>query len=121
MFAGVVMVSLLVVIIGNTGHDQEAGNASHHRNYMPDKPMPLTSSSPTNETATIPDKLQAVSRGMAAGVSEKSSRLYSSGFGAGTPVYPWNNSMLSWQRTAFHFQPEKNWMNGMHMFAFTLL
>ncbi|KAL6181963.1 hypothetical protein ACLB2K_048610 [Fragaria x ananassa] len=112
MFAGVVMVSLLVVIIGNTGHDQEAGNASHHRNYMPDKPMPLTSSSPTNETATIPDKLQAVSRGMAAGVSEKSSRLYSSGFGAGTPAYPWNNSMLSWQRTAFHFQPEKNWMNG---------
>jgi beta-fructofuranosidase len=21
--------------------------------------------------------------------------------------------MLSWQRTAFHFQPEENWMNGM--------
>ncbi|XP_050228908.1 acid beta-fructofuranosidase-like [Mercurialis annua] len=24
---------------------------------------------------------------------------------------PWNDAMLSWQRTAFHFQPEKNWMN----------
>ncbi|PRQ18113.1 Acid beta-fructofuranosidase 2, vacuolar [Rosa chinensis] len=28
--------------------------------------------------------------------------------------------MLSWQRTAFHFQPEKNWMNGMHMVHFML-
>ncbi|KAM5572818.1 hypothetical protein ABKV19_012731 [Rosa sericea] len=109
MFAGVVMVSLLVVIIGNTGQD---GNV-YHRNNRRDKPM-LLAASPNKETATKAEKaekLQAVTRGMAAGVSEKSSRLYSSGVGAGTPVYPWNNSMLSWQRTAFHFQPEKNWMN----------
>lgn len=26
-------------------------------------------------------------------------------------LYPWTNNMLSWQRTGFHFQPEKNWMN----------
>jgi hypothetical protein len=27
--------------------------------------------------------------------------------------FPWSNKMLQWQRTGFHFQPEKNYMNGM--------
>lgn len=27
-------------------------------------------------------------------------------------AYPWSNEMLSWQRTCYHFQPQKNWMNG---------
>ncbi|KAK1360995.1 Beta-fructofuranosidase [Heracleum sosnowskyi] len=27
-------------------------------------------------------------------------------------AYPWSNEMLSWQRTSYHFQPQKNWMNG---------
>ncbi|KAL8149272.1 hypothetical protein AgCh_006318 [Apium graveolens] len=26
-------------------------------------------------------------------------------------AYPWTNDMLSWQRTSYHFQPQKNWMN----------
>lgn len=49
----------------------------------------------------------AASRGVAEGVSEKST----------APVlgalrdYAWTNAMLAWQRTAFHFQPPKNWMN----------
>ncbi|KAG6529467.1 hypothetical protein ZIOFF_011665 [Zingiber officinale] len=49
-----------------------------------------------------------LSRGPARGVSEKStaSRLFSS------HSFRWSDSMLRWQRTAFHFQPEKNWMNG---------
>ncbi|XP_042469784.1 beta-fructofuranosidase 1-like [Zingiber officinale] len=48
-----------------------------------------------------------ISRGLATGVSDKSSgsRLFFK------PSYPWTNSMLLWQRTSFHFQPEKNWMN----------
>nr|3UGF_A Chain A, Sucrose:(Sucrose/fructan) 6-fructosyltransferase [Pachysandra terminalis]3UGF_B Chain B, Sucrose:(Sucrose/fructan) 6-fructosyltransferase [Pachysandra terminalis]3UGG_A Chain A, Sucrose:(Sucrose/fructan) 6-fructosyltransferase [Pachysandra terminalis]3UGG_B Chain B, Sucrose:(Sucrose/fructan) 6-fructosyltransferase [Pachysandra terminalis]3UGH_A Chain A, Sucrose:(Sucrose/fructan) 6-fructosyltransferase [Pachysandra terminalis]3UGH_B Chain B, Sucrose:(Sucrose/fructan) 6-fructosyltran len=25
--------------------------------------------------------------------------------------YPWSNAQLSWQRTAFHFQPERSWMS----------
>ncbi|KAL8135266.1 hypothetical protein AgCh_010071 [Apium graveolens] len=25
---------------------------------------------------------------------------------------PWGNEMLHWQRTSYHFQPQKNWMNG---------
>ncbi|XP_043723686.1 beta-fructofuranosidase, soluble isoenzyme I-like [Telopea speciosissima] len=48
-----------------------------------------------------------VSRGVAQGVSEKAFRLFS-GDGDG---YSWTNAMLSWQRTEYHFQPEKNWMN----------
>jgi len=24
---------------------------------------------------------------------------------------PWSNAKLQWQRTGFHFQPQKNWMN----------
>ncbi|KQJ92819.1 sucrose:sucrose 1-fructosyltransferase [Brachypodium distachyon] len=55
------------------------------------------------------------SRGPEAGVSEKTSgaavdvRL---GAGAGEEnAFPWSNAMLQWQRTGFHFQPEKNWMN----------
>lgn len=51
----------------------------------------------------------AVSRGPALGVSEKASGLL---LGAAAPRYPWTNAMLLWQRTAFHFQPEENWMNG---------
>ena len=26
--------------------------------------------------------------------------------------YPWTNDMLRWQRTGFHFQPEKNFQAG---------
>ncbi|XP_020546920.1 beta-fructofuranosidase, soluble isoenzyme I-like isoform X1 [Sesamum indicum] len=38
---------------------------------------------------------------------EKVSRLISHG----GLTFSWTNIMLSWQRTAYHFQPEKNWMN----------
>ncbi|CAJ2664092.1 unnamed protein product [Trifolium pratense] len=57
-----------------------------------------------------------VSRGVSAGVSEKSNMFLSAAGGnkvvGESESFPWNNTMLSWQRTAFHFQPEKNWMNG---------
>uniref|UniRef100_A0ACD5V6B5 Uncharacterized protein n=2 Tax=Avena sativa TaxID=4498 RepID=A0ACD5V6B5_AVESA len=49
----------------------------------------------------------AASRGVAQGVSEKSTGPALLGGGA----YEWTNAMLAWQRTAFHFQSEKNWMN----------
>ncbi|KAL1324805.1 acid beta-fructofuranosidase 1, vacuolar [Arachis ipaensis] len=48
-----------------------------------------------------------VPRGVAEGVSAKSNSFLSET----TPSYNWTNAMLSWQRTAFHFQPERNWMN----------
>ncbi|WVZ86538.1 hypothetical protein U9M48_033299 [Paspalum notatum var. saurae] len=51
----------------------------------------------------------ASSRGVAEGVSEKSTAPL---LGAALRDYSWTNEMLAWQRTAFHFQPPKNWMNG---------
>ena len=50
----------------------------------------------------------AASRGAAEGVSEKSTAPL---LGA-LRDYAWTNAMLAWQRTAFHFQPPRNWMNG---------
>ncbi|KAF3774954.1 Beta-fructofuranosidase soluble isoenzyme I [Nymphaea thermarum] len=47
-----------------------------------------------------------VSRGKPEGVSEKASLIWPS------PSFTWTNAMLAWQRTSYHFQPEKNWMNG---------
>ncbi|KAL2641091.1 hypothetical protein AAZV13_06G271500 [Glycine max] len=49
---------------------------------------------------------QELPRGAAQGVSAKSN----------PPLfhkvsYNWTNAMFSWQRTAFHFQPQNNWMN----------
>ncbi|MED6220261.1 Beta-fructofuranosidase, soluble isoenzyme I [Stylosanthes scabra] len=51
---------------------------------------------------------QVLPRGIAEGVSAKSNTFLSET----TPSYNWTNAMLSWQRTAFHFQPQWNWMNG---------
>ena len=48
-------------------------------------------------------------RGPAAGVSEKTSGAQ--GMLRGGNAFPWSNAMLQWQRTGFHFQPQKNWMN----------
>ncbi|CAN1748071.1 Acid beta-fructofuranosidase [Linum perenne] len=58
--------------------------------------------------SAISSPAAAVSRGKSEGVSEKANIREN---GAVTEDFPWNNSMLSWQRTAFHFQPEKNWIN----------
>ncbi|XP_037457954.1 sucrose:sucrose 1-fructosyltransferase-like [Triticum dicoccoides] len=40
------------------------------------------------------------------GVLEKASGPYSASGG-----FPWSNAMLQWQRTGYHFQPEKNYQN----------
>nr|AFU25742.1 soluble acid invertase 2 [Rhododendron hybrid cultivar] len=61
----------------------------------------------TSPSMPVPDSLMPPSRGVAQGVSEKAVREFS---GSG-PVFPWTNAMLAWQRTSYHFQPEKNWMN----------
>lgn len=54
-------------------------------------------------------------RGVAQGVSAKSN-LYN----FHKVSYNWTNAMISWQRTAFHFQPQKNWMNGKCTLAYFL-
>lgn len=52
-----------------------------------------------------------MSRGPDAGVSEKTSGASWARLGESGNAFPWSNAMLQWQRTGFHFQPEKNWMN----------
>ena len=106
--SGLLMVALLAAIIVGKDH-HEVNNYDEDQNVGG-----LSSFSVQPETYT-----QAISRGVSAGVSEKTNRLFS---GANSPAFPWNNSMLSWQRTAFHFQPEKNWMNGtFSVFSFVFL
>ncbi|AQK61189.1 Acid beta-fructofuranosidase 3 vacuolar [Zea mays] len=66
------------------------------------------------ETASSP---RSSSRGPEAGVSEKTSGAWdgrirgAAAAGGGGNAFPWSNAMLQWQRTGFHFQPQKNWMN----------
>nr|ACC93585.1 beta-fructofuranosidase [Solanum tuberosum] len=48
------------------------------------------------------------SRGVSQGVSDKTFRDV---VNASHVPYAWSNAMLSWQRSAYHFQPQKNWMN----------
>ncbi|KAJ4822775.1 Beta-fructofuranosidase, soluble isoenzyme I [Turnera subulata] len=62
--------------------------------------------SPSTLKSTPSSKLEP--RGVAEGVSAKSNPSYF----RDKVSYNWTNAMFSWQRTAFHFQPEKNWMNG---------
>lgn len=50
---------------------------------------------------------QELARGVAQGVSPKSNS-----YDFHKVSYNWTDAMFSWQRTAFHFQPQKNWMNG---------
>ncbi|XP_010259194.1 PREDICTED: beta-fructofuranosidase, soluble isoenzyme I-like [Nelumbo nucifera] len=70
---------------------------------------PLTDVMERNHHHSLPSSTPVgVSRGVLEGVSEKTFRLYSN---KGGVTYPWTQPMLSWQRTAYHFQPEKNWMN----------
>ncbi|KAE8056253.1 hypothetical protein FH972_013041 [Carpinus fangiana] len=95
-FSGLLMLGLVLAIInGYRDSDVRAnGNASLDKLKSS---MPLPS-----------EPLQPVSRGASAGVSEKSNLVLA---GVNVMSFPWNNTMLSWQRTAYHFQPEKNWMN----------
>ncbi|XP_023762431.1 beta-fructofuranosidase, soluble isoenzyme I [Lactuca sativa] len=63
----------------------------------------------TGDRAPANEAFKPISRGVSQGVSEKSNFQLSSP--GADDIYPWTNAMLSWQRTGFHFQPPKNWMN----------
>ncbi|XP_038685187.1 beta-fructofuranosidase, soluble isoenzyme I-like [Tripterygium wilfordii] len=62
-----------------------------------------SSSVSTPEATSFPK----VPRGVAEGVSTKSNPS----FVKEGDSFNWTNAMFSWQRTAYHFQPERNWMN----------
>ncbi|OMO94907.1 Glycoside hydrolase, family 32 [Corchorus capsularis] len=66
-------------------------------------PSPNIASAPKLEPASF---LIPEARGIAEGVSAKSNPSLLK-----EVAFNWTNAMFSWQRTAYHFQPEKNWMN----------
>ncbi|XWS38526.1 hypothetical protein CRYUN_Cryun19dG0138800 [Craigia yunnanensis] len=98
IFFGLLAVGLFAaLLIGNNVSDNAHVNEKECR-------------SSASLTSKKPETWRPVSRGPVAGVSEKSNGLFAN-VRENLLAFPWNNSMLSWQRTAFHFQPEKNWMN----------
>lgn len=101
VLAGFFLSSLfLLALILTVFQGQQEPQADQVTNANLDKSVPSTSVSP--------HALNPPSRGVSQGVSEKTFRDVSDT----NDIYPWTNAMLSWQRTAYHFQPEKNWMNG---------
>jgi len=94
--SGLMLTALLVSLLDYNNFHQVT---THH-----DDPITLEVV-PRSENGSF-----TVTRGKAQGVSEKASRLPMNGLR--TPMYDWSEKQLSWQRTAYHFQPEKNWMNG---------
>ncbi|KAM3248120.1 acid beta-fructofuranosidase AIV-18 [Capsicum annuum] len=69
------------------------------------QPPNLQNKSPSASETLTP---ATPSRGVSQGVSEKTFKDVS---GTSQVSYAWSNAMLNWQRTAYHFQPQKNWMN----------
>ncbi|GKV33783.1 hypothetical protein SLEP1_g42242 [Rubroshorea leprosula] len=71
------------------------------------EPLPkegaVPNSTSQNQNAAVQRSLP---RGVAEGVSAKSNPTILTELS-----YNWTNAMFSWQRTAYHFQPQKNWMN----------
>ncbi|KAB2000331.1 hypothetical protein ES319_D12G224200v1 [Gossypium barbadense] len=68
-------------------------------------PEPLASN-PSSVTEAGSYSMAAQPRGTAEGVSAKSNPSLFDKVG-----FNWTNAMFYWQRTAYHFQPQKNWMN----------
>lgn len=102
IFASVIFLMSLVALIINQGPPQQDGH--HHK-----KQSASTASSETTSYSRLP-------RGIAQGVSAKSNPSFSD-----EASFNWTNAMFSWQRTAFHFQPERNWMNGRYTHSFYYL
>ncbi|TXG70706.1 hypothetical protein EZV62_005641 [Acer yangbiense] len=70
--------------------------------------IPSSSLSPPSSKNTTSFSGGVIPRGVAEGVSAKSNpSLFDH-----EVSYNWTNAMFSWQRTSYHFQPIKNWMNG---------
>lgn len=100
VLSGLLVVGFLVALLSDNGSIARINNNNVNKNPQ----NGLNDASSWKE----PERLRPFTSASSAGVSEKSNRR----FGARTASYPWTNNMLSWQRTAFHFQPQKNWMNG---------
>lgn len=56
----------------------------------------------------------SVPRGVWEGVSSKSIPSLEANVS-----FSWTDKILKWERTAFHFQPKQNWMNGTYFYVTT--
>ncbi|KAF2315793.1 hypothetical protein GH714_040331 [Hevea brasiliensis] len=72
------------------------------------EPLQTPNKNPSPSTPKATSFAKREPRGVAEGVSAKSNPSF---FSDGVS-YNWTNAMLAWQRTAYHFQPHRNWMNG---------
>lgn len=109
VLSGLLVVGFLVALLSDNGSIAPANvidNDNNNNNVNDNAKNGLNDVS--SSSSKEPERLRPFTSASSAGVSEKSNRR----FGARTASYPWTNNMLSWQRTAFHFQPQKNWMNG---------
>ncbi|KAK4743876.1 hypothetical protein SAY87_010188 [Trapa incisa] len=98
--SGLLIVAISIGLFADTGRHEKplCRHADAHRAALRSRRGPAMS----------PVDWKPVSRGKPQGVSEKSNHALA---GIRNPIFPWTNNMLTWQRTGFHFQPEKNWMN----------
>ncbi|KAF6133892.1 hypothetical protein GIB67_040656 [Kingdonia uniflora] len=97
--SGFLLLSLVVVLIGTQRYDEDG-----------EQKLEMGTSAAL--------EIKRLPRGVMEGVSRKSFRLSNGDDDDDGVSYPWTNDMLDWQRTGFHFQPQKNWMNGKHYFSF---
>ncbi|KAK4486401.1 hypothetical protein RD792_009075 [Penstemon davidsonii] len=111
LMVGLLGVGLFVMLaLSTNGGDQDQSqinnfdnNNNNNNNDDNDDVLPVLIS-----TSRLPEEVgPAVVRGVAEGVSAKTFKPV-----LGAHKFPWTKKMLAWQRTAYHFQPKNNWMNG---------
>ncbi|XP_028944513.1 acid beta-fructofuranosidase 1, vacuolar-like [Malus sylvestris] len=98
-FSSVIFLLSLVTLIIHQGPGAPPKTVPEQPDHDHRHQQPAASTSPEPRSFSVP-------RGKLEGVSAKSSPYFSE-----EASYNWTNAMFSWQRTAFHFQPEHNWMN----------
>lgn len=106
IFSGIILSSLflLALILVAVNYQPPPSQTPSQLSSGGDNSQQPSPSGTAQQAAVIPP-----SRGVSQGVSEKAFRGASGDNGVS---FPWSNLMLSWQRTSYHFQPVKNWMNG---------
>lgn len=108
IFSGLMISALIMSFLGYNKQPHVANNELNNLDGLTLRPPPENLAG----VEVMPgsnDLLFKVSRGKPHGVSEKASGLPLRGLGV--PLFDWNDLQLAWQRTSFHFQPLKNWMN----------
>ncbi|KAK4403491.1 Beta-fructofuranosidase, soluble isoenzyme I [Sesamum angolense] len=100
LFSSIVLLPLVLVIV-NKRPAKLMNSCDNH--------VETTPSTSVDDLSPARPLTEPPSEGVSQVASEKVLRQVSSDGGL---TFAWSNVILSWQRTAYHFQPEKNWMNA---------